>query len=399
MRRLLAAGVVLLATAAAQAATFEVGPGKAITRLEDALKQAKPGDEIVVHAADAKAYAKTALLVRTQKLTIRAADKNQKVVLDGAGFDYSGRGSVPRAIVQFDPAASDCVLEGFELINVRNSSNNGAGVRINAANNITIRNCIIRSNDMGIMSNGKVAEKTGANQLIEFCTITKNGTEKEPGYNHNLYMGGTSVFVRGCEISDSVTGHNVKSRAHFNWFEYNHVHDSANREFDLVDQAGNTDEPESHSVLLGNIITKKAGMKGNKATIHFGKDGGAKRTGTLFLLHNTITTPYLSPVVDLSSDGASAVFFNNKIDDARAKQAGVLTRVVEGAKVLAGEGNVVAEAFAKTRPAEVGVGPLVPWAKIDAPWGRSLAGKQTPLLMFESLGNLAERKAPAAGAK
>jgi len=398
MRRLLAASVLLLA-ATAQAATFDVGPGKAITRLEDALKQAKPGDEIVVHAADAKAYTKTALLVRTQKLTIRAADKNQKVVLDGAGFDYSGRGSVPRAIVQFDPAASDCVLEGFELINARNSSNNGAGVRINQANNITIRNCMIRNNDMGIMSNGKATDKTAVNQLIEYCTVTKNGTEKHAGYNHNFYLGGTSVFVRGCEISDSVTGHNVKSRAHFNWFEYNRVSNSANREFDLVDGAGATDQPDSHSVLLGNIITKKPKMTGNKSVIHFGKDVGTAHTGTLFLLHNTITTPYVSPVVDLSSDGASAVFINNKVEDAGAKQAGVMARVVEGAKILAGEGNVVAEAFVKSRPAAVGVGLLVPWAKVEAPWERSLAGKQTPLLMFESLGNLAERKAPAAGAK
>ena len=88
--------------------------------------------------------------------------------------------------------------------------------------------------------------------------IEKNGDLKEPGQNHNLYLGGTSVTVRGCEIASSLTGHNLKSRAHQNWIEYNFIHDSANRELDLVDGEGNTDAPNSAAmntlVQPGDIV-------------------------------------------------------------------------------------------------------------------------------------------------
>src|SRR5262249_28357686 len=67
----------------------------------------------------------------------------------------------------------------------------------------------------------------------------------------------------------------------------------------------------SDSVLLGNIIRKAPKMSGNKTVIHFGKDGKADHTGTIFLVHNTITTPYKSPVVDLSAPGAKQLEVNN----------------------------------------------------------------------------------------
>ena len=99
-----------------------------------------------------------ALLIRQPNLTIRAVQdvSGRRVRLSGTGFDYSGNGPVPRAIVQFDPAAHDGTLDGFELSGAHNGSFNGAGVRINQANNILVTHCEIYDNDMGIMSNGSV---------------------------------------------------------------------------------------------------------------------------------------------------------------------------------------------------------------------------------------------------
>jgi hypothetical protein len=45
-------------------------------------------------------------------------------------------------------------LEGFELNGAHNATHNGAAVRINQANGVTIRDCLIHHSDMGIMSNG-----------------------------------------------------------------------------------------------------------------------------------------------------------------------------------------------------------------------------------------------------
>jgi len=311
-KNILTAAFVYLSLACTTfAATLEVGDDKTFQQIEKAIAAAKPGDEIVIHPKhDGTAYRQPALLIRTPKLTIRSVDPQNPVELDGNGFNYSGIGNIPRAIIQFDPQASNCTLDGFRLINARNDSFNGAGARINQANNVTIRNCDIRDNDMGIMSNGEAHKQTAARQLIEKCKITNNGTTKRPGYNHNLYLGGTSVTVQECEIANSVTGHNLKSRAHLNFIIKNNIHDSSNRELDLVDDAGTTDIAGSHSFLIENTITKAPKCTGNKAVIHFGRDGKAAHNGTLWLIRNTIRTPFISPVADLSS-GDGAVFIDN----------------------------------------------------------------------------------------
>ena len=195
--------------------------------------------------------------------TLPPALGSQWVKLSGKGGDQSGRGSRPRAIFQFNDTANHCVLEGFELFGAHNASHNGSGVRINQASYVTVRNCSIHDNDMGIMSNGDGTTNAAANQRIECCVIHHNGDLGDPGYNHNLYLGGTSVTVRFCEIHSSLTGQNFKSRAHFNRIEYCYVHDSANRDFDLVDSRdptkGITRSPGAPRFADGYVLLMAAG--------------------------------------------------------------------------------------------------------------------------------------------
>ncbi len=297
----------------AAAAELAVGPGKQFDRIEPALARAKPGDTILVFPpGEGQAYEKVALYVATPKLTIKAktARAGDRIILSGKGFDYSGRGHIPRAIVQFSPGADGCTLEGFELAAAHNESHNGAGVRINQANDVTIRRCEIHGNDMGIMSNGDGTEKTAVNQRIENCLIHSNGDRSEPGYNHNLYLGGTSVTVEACEVHSSLTGHNIKSRARLTRVLWCYVHDSANRELDLVDARDTTAE-HSDAVVAGCVIVKGAECE-NRAVIHFGKDGKSEHDGTIYLIHNTIVTPYISPLLTLSADKASAVMLEQR---------------------------------------------------------------------------------------
>ena len=297
----------------AAAATLEVGPGKTFARIEDANAKARPGDVVLVYAGSSRRqYEKTAIFVRQREITFRGVPAAGKscVPINGHGFDYSGAGSTPRAVFQFNAGADHCTLEGFELFGAHNSSHNGAGVRINQANHVTVRNCSIHGNDMGVMSNGDGTLARGVDQLFERCEIFRNGDTAEPGQNHNLYLGGTSATLRFCEVHHSLTGHNVKSRAHYTRVEYCYVHHSANREFDLVD-AAETVRPESDAVLLGNIIAKDPRCAGNHGVLHFGQDGGKGRNGTLYLAFNTIVTPFLSPVIELSTAGAKARLSGN----------------------------------------------------------------------------------------
>ncbi|GAB6184827.1 hypothetical protein JCM17478_03290 [Thermopirellula anaerolimosa] len=316
----------------AAAAERTVGPGKDFARIEDAYAAAAPGDVILVYPREGgEPYETTALLVKKPRLTFRGVTQvisasvggnSQSLVrVSGKGFDYSGRGRTPRAVFQFDPEADGCVLEGFEIFGAHNDSHNGAGVRINQADSVVIRGCRIHGNDMGIMSNGDGSPAAGVDQRIEKCIIYGNGDPADPGYNHNLYLGGASVRLRFCEIYGSLTGHNVKSRAHHTWVECCYIHDSANRELDLVD-AAETTIPESHAVLWGNIIAKNPRCSGNRGVIHFGQDGGKGRNGTLFLYFNTIVTPFISPVIELSTPEAKARMIGNLVSDGGSRQSG-----------------------------------------------------------------------------
>lgn len=287
-----------------------VGDGHPYSRIDDAIRDAKPGDTVTIYKKSS-GYHATAMRILTPRIRV-VGMSSEKIVLDGEGFEYSGAGSVPRAIVQLEPTASDVTIENLEFRGAHNQSFNGAGVRINGAMRATVRDCVIHGNDMGIMSNGAANEPDAATeQLIDHCRIYANGNLKDPGYNHNLYLGGTSVTVQFCEIYGALTGHNLKSRAHFNLVRYCHIYDSANRELDFV-EAWDTERADSNAVLIGNVIAKDPGCKGNRAVIHFGQEKG-KRNGQIYLFHNTIVTPFQSPVVMVTSPQASLEMDGNVI--------------------------------------------------------------------------------------
>jgi len=340
---------VLMLSAVAYSADLHVGPGQPNARIEDAIAKAAAGDSIIVHPqSDGKPYQRVALFIKTARLTIRPADKKTRIALSGDGFDYSGKGHVPRAIVQFSKGADGCVIEGFELSGAHNDSFNGAGVRIVFANDVTVRDCDIHDNDMGIMSSGDGTQQSAVNQLIERCRIHSNGTEKDPGYNHNLYLGGTSVKLIGCEVFNSLTGHNVKSRAHNTIVMACYVHDSANREFDLVD-AGDTAAPNSDAAIVGCVIVKSTHGNGNHAVIHFGQDGGKEHDGTIWLANNTILTQYVSAVLTLDAPKTRSRWLNNIVCDPTGKQANQVLLNAKGSSandVVDGSANVVSRGFA-----------------------------------------------------
>ena len=306
------------------ASVLTVGPSQTYARIDTAYKYAQAGDSILVYPlANDSAYQQVAIYLNKRRITISGqAAEGSRVKLSGQGFEYSGVGSIPRAIFQFNPGADSSLIEHFEVFACTNTSFNGAGFRNNQANNITVRDCEIRNNDMGIMANGLVADSSAKNFLIENCIVHDNGNFNHAGYNHNFYLGGTSVTLRGCNVYRPAPGHNVKSRAHITILEGCYIHDSGERECDLVDDAGTTAMPGSHAMLIGCTIVKDPACAGNKTVIHFGEDGGNGHNGTIYLIHCTIITPFISPVVDLSSLDAHAQFYNCLVADPSGNQNG-----------------------------------------------------------------------------
>jgi hypothetical protein len=333
----------------AAAETIMVGPG---ARIEDAVARARPGDVVEVYPQpfpENKPYTRVAVVIDRPRITIRGISqmKGQIPRLSGEGGDYSGVGRVPRAIFQFNPGADDCVLEDMILFGAHNDTHNAAGVRVHQANRVTLRRLTISGCDMGVMSNGDGTLNTAAGLLIDSCEIHRNGDPSHPGFSHNLYLGGTSAVIRRCDIHSSVTGHNVKSRAHVTRVEFSRIHDSANRELDLVD-AEDTARPGSHAVLVGNVIAKKRDCPGNREVIHFGQDGGGEHDGTLHLVHNTIMTRFAAPVVTLSAPKARTRIEGNILWDDMSGQKGLtVAAATRGAALtsVSGERNWLSPGF------------------------------------------------------
>ncbi|MCX6379514.1 MAG: right-handed parallel beta-helix repeat-containing protein [Armatimonadetes bacterium] len=356
---LICLGLLTMAASNTSATILLVGEGKAFTRIEAAYEAAKPGDTILIRPLpNGRAYEGVALSVSKPNITFLGSEgdtvspsalkPSSRPILSGKGLNYTGVGRTPRAVLQFNASAKGCRVENLEIFGAHNDSHNGAAIRINEANDTTIQLCDLHHNDMGIMSNGSVERATGVNQVIEGCHIHHNGDLADPGYNHNLYMGGTSVIVLDCEIDHSLTGHNFKSRAHYNWLGRCYIHDSANREVDLVDEKGNTTAANSHTVIVACIIAKAMEQAGNHTVIHWGQDGGNDHDGTLHLCHNTIITPYQSPVVDMNAPSAKLDMMYNLITDGGRFQNGqVLVQVSSGAKEgsISGFANVAARGF------------------------------------------------------
>lgn len=335
--------MVLLCLAALS--TLTVGDGQTYSRIEEAVATATAGETIEVFAKQA-GYGKTAVRISIPGLHIVGISSGRKrIVLDGAGFDYSGSGSVPRAIFQIDPSADGVTIENFDMSGAHNASFNGAGVRINQASRATIRNCDIHANDMGIMSSGVEGNITAASdQFVDRCVIHENGAFGDPGYNHNLYLGGTSATVQFCDIYGALTGHNLKSRAHFNLIQYCYIHGASNREVDLV-ESWDTTRPDSNAVLIGNVVVKDPNSMGNRTTIHFGQESGL-RIGTIFLIDNTIVTPFASPVLALSTPKGAARFFDDVVFN-NQQNAPSLVGVSNGATLstVAGRNNWIDPAY------------------------------------------------------
>ncbi|MEP0813703.1 MAG: right-handed parallel beta-helix repeat-containing protein [bacterium] len=336
---------------------LHVGPGFEFARIEDAVSAAKSGDMVVVHSLPGgDAYEQTAVLVRKPGITIIGdPDGGGRVRISGKGFNYSGEGSVPRAVFQFDPEADGCTLSGFEIFDARNESHNGAGVRINQADNVTVRNCEIHRCDMGVMSNGAPSTRAAKNQLFEKCNIHHNGSADEPGFSHNMYLGGWNATVKLCEVHHSTCGHNIKSRTGIILIEDSYIHDSANRELDIVD-ADETNAWKSDAYINRCLIIKAKNCKGNRAVIHYGQDMGGVRNGTMYIDETTIVTPFNSPVVQMSSPNVHAALSKTTVWDGGAGRNNMtLISVSNGASLdhTLGYKLSLAHGFEKGLPAHI----------------------------------------------
>ncbi|MBD3267409.1 hypothetical protein GF373_12135 [bacterium] len=260
--------------------TYDIGPSQSWKKLSDVVGRLEAGDRVRIHPGTYKDVCKIKAKGTADKPIVIKGVGETMPVFDAEGMNVSGRGPIPRAILQIE--GSHIIIENLELKNARNG-NNGAGIRLLQSKFATLRNCRIHHCDMGIQGGDR--ERV----LIEHCDIGFNSTSEHNGYAHNFYMLGNRVTVRHCYIHDSLYGQNYKSRAHYNALFYNWIVDSNEGEIGPVDGKGATDRPNSHTVMIGNVIVSKPNRTGNNAKyILMGSELGGSHVGTLFMFFNVL---------------------------------------------------------------------------------------------------------------
>lgn len=177
---------------------LRVGPGERFTRPSEAAAVARDGDTVLIAAGR---YDGDVCAWRANDLTIRGAGA-ERTILDACGKACMGKGI-------WVICGTNATIEGVSFRGAACRDRNGAGIRLDADGDLTVRRCIFEKNENGILTGAHGR----ATVTIEQCRFTGNGAGD--GYSHNLYIGAIRRLVFRHSASDhAVRGHNLKSRAY-----------------------------------------------------------------------------------------------------------------------------------------------------------------------------------------
>jgi pectate lyase len=257
----------LVANAAADARTLQVGSGKKYKTPCQAFESARNGDIIEIDAAGK--YDGDVCTITANNLVIRGVNGRPRI--DAAGKDAQGK-----AIWVI--AGNNTTVENIELSGCRVEDENGAGIR-QEGTNLTVRNCYFHDNENGILS-GKSAD---SEMLVENSEFARNG--HGDGYSHNIYIGNVRKFtLRYCYFHNARGGHLVKSRAGENYILYNRLTDEAGSSYEVDLPNGGI------AYVIGNLI-QQSPTPDNSSLLAFGEEGPVTNS-QLYVINNTFVNDY-----------------------------------------------------------------------------------------------------------
>jgi parallel beta-helix repeat protein len=316
--------IALLFGSTAFGATYEVGPGRALTSIGQVpWATLQPGDTVLIHYR-ATPYREKWVICRqgtaTAPITVRGVadpatgalpiiDGSGAVTAPGLNYWSEDRGvlKIGGASRPADTTPRYIVIENLDLRGARSSyqftddggltqsySDNASPIYLEKGEDITIRNCTLHDGGNGffVASSGSTLSR---NILVEGSYIYDNGNVGSI-YEHNSYteaLGITFQYNRFGPLRAGAPGNNLKDRSaglvvRYNWLE------GGNRQLDLVNSQGNTlirNDPSYRAThVYGNILVENAG-DGNRQIVHYGGDTGdpaSYRKGILYFFNNTL---------------------------------------------------------------------------------------------------------------
>ena len=276
---------LFLGASIAGAATLTVGPSGQYQTVCTAVYAAHDGDTVAIDANHGIPYimppdphhsdGRIDCTVNQNFLTIEGV--NGRAILDADPNAVADGTYVQKGILVLN--GHDITIDNLEL---RNASallnpNDGdvSGIRIQASNggagpsqggvanggNITVGRCYIHNNDQGILSantgpGGEAYFSPTPFITFEFDDFYDNGDGS--GSTHNMYIGfdgflQTHFTLKNSKSRDAYVGHDVKTRAPFNYILNNEISDSVgDTSYQLDFPLGGT------TYVQGNLLYKAA---------------------------------------------------------------------------------------------------------------------------------------------
>ena len=265
----------LLASTVATAGTLSVGPGQTYATIAAASAAAHDGDIIEIAAGTYH----EAVSFAANQLTVRGV--GGRPVIDMTGMTISNG----KAIFVTDGA--DITIENLEFTGAAVTDQNGAGIRWEGPGSLTVRGCVFRSNENGILGGGAAHPENVA--LIQNNEFVDNG-RGNVGFTHSVYFGDADTVTFTGNWSHALwpggadIGHLFKCRAHHTSVLYNRLTAEDNpSSYEInIPQGG-------EAYVIGNLIEQKAG--GQRIMISFGDGDGTQYTGSkLYVVANTFVS-------------------------------------------------------------------------------------------------------------
>jgi hypothetical protein len=173
--------------------------------------------------------------------------------------------------------AANITIDNIEFANAVVMDNNGAGIRQQGPN-LKVTHCKFTGNEMGILCGNIANCKT----TIEYTEFVNNGSTLNPGYQHNVYINHIDTLVFRYNLSrDAIAeGHELKSRANYNFIMYNRISNEQTADSRTIDLPnGGT------SVVVGNVI-EQGPNSANSNLLGYGLEGLSNTAPHRLWIHN-----------------------------------------------------------------------------------------------------------------
>ncbi|HOY04945.1 MAG TPA: T9SS type A sorting domain-containing protein, partial [Saprospiraceae bacterium] len=314
--------VSLFCFQSAHAATWRVGPTRTYLFCSQVAPLVQNGDTVLI---DYAIYVNDPQVKWTKNnLLIKGVGGRPRLQAGSiiANDAVNGKGI-------FVISGANVTVENIEFANAVVIDNNGAGIRQEGPN-LLVRYCKFTSNEMGILCGNIANCKT----VVEYSEFINGGSALNPGYQHNIYINhiDTLVFRYNYTHDAIAEGHELKSRANYNFILYNRISNEQSEDSRTIDLPnGGT------SVLVGNII-EQGPNSANSNLLGYGLEGLSNAVPhNLWICNNTFINKKTTGSFINIAAGTDTLFLKNNIL-AGAKTGGL---IIGTATVLDSSHNIV----------------------------------------------------------